>query len=242
MNEAIKLIRTLETKPGREYTIEEPVYVIPDVVIRQLDQGYTILANDDIIPKVRLNKYYREIMRKNKKKFSQEQREFLINKINNALLLIRGLHQRRRTLLKVTEAIFSIQGDFIENGIKALKPLTLREIAALIKMHEATVSRVTRNKYVQTPQGIYRLKYFFSSKLESLEGDEDQASKVVVDKIKEIILKETKSLSDNDIVKLLAKENIKIARRTVAKYRNILGISPSHIRNKKMNERLKSDD
>jgi RNA polymerase sigma-54 factor len=242
LNEAIKLIRTLETKPGREFTTEEPVYVVPDVIIRKIDDKFTIITNDDILPKVRLNKYYREIMRKNKKNFTPEQRDFLIDKINNALLLIRSLHQRRRTIIKVTEAIFSVQGDFIEQGVKALNPLTLKEIAEIIKMHEATVSRITRNKFVQTPQGIYRLKYFFSSKLESIDGEQDQASKMVINRIKEIILNEEETLSDNDIVEMLSKENIKIARRTVAKYRNMLGISPSHIRDKKIEERLNNND
>ncbi len=236
LKKAVEIISTLEPSPGREYAEEEPTYVIPDVMIQNVENKYEIILNEKDIPPIRISPFYRKILFEKKEgNMNSEQKEYIYTKLNNAILLLKGIDQRRKTLWKVTEAIFKIQKDFLKDGLSSIKPLTLKEIAEIIEMHEATVSRVTRNKYVQTPKGIYRLKYFFSSKLQTEDG-EDVSSKMVKEKIKEMVLSEDKSspLSDKKIAEKLKSDfGIKISRRAITKYREQMGILASYLRKQK---------
>ncbi len=236
LKKEVEIISTLEPSPGREYAEEEPTYVIPDVMIQNVENKYEIILNEKDIPPIRISPFYRKILFEKKEgNMNSEQKEYIYTKLNNAILLLKGIDQRRKTLWKVTEAIFKIQKDFLKDGLSSIKPLTLKEIAEIIEMHEATVSRVTRNKYVQTPKGIYRLKYFFSSKLQTEDG-EDVSSKMVKEKIKEMVLSEDKSspLSDKKIAaKLNSDFGIKISRRAITKYREQMGILASYLRKQK---------
>ncbi|MEL6178724.1 MAG: RNA polymerase factor sigma-54 [Myxococcota bacterium] len=223
---AAKLVSTMEPKPGRSYNEVEPQYITPDIYIVKIGDEYVSMVNDDGIPKLKVSNYYKDVLNngesKNAKKYIQE-------KLKNADWLIQSIYRRQRTIKKVTDSIIKFQRDFLDKGINHLKPLVLRDVAEDIGMHESTISRVTTNKYVHTPQGIFELKYFFNSSISKVHG-EDIASEAVKTKIKKIIDGENpkKPLSDSKIVKLLREEhNINIARRTVAKYREMLGILSS---------------
>ncbi|MBH24513.1 MAG: RNA polymerase sigma-54 factor [Myxococcales bacterium] len=224
--DAAKIVSTMEPKPGRSYNEVEPQYITPDIYIVKIGDEYVSMVNDDGIPKLKVSNYYKDVLNngeaKNAKKYIQE-------KLKNADWLIQSIYRRQRTIKKVTDSIIKFQRDFLDKGINHLKPLVLRDVAEDIGMHESTISRVTTNKYVHTPQGIFELKYFFNSSISKVHG-EDIASEAVKTKIKKIIDNENpkKPLSDSKIVKLLREEhNIDIARRTVAKYREMLGILSS---------------
>ncbi len=224
---AVTIIKTLEPKPGREFFDEEPRYITPDIYVYKLDDEFVIMLNDDGMPKLRINPYYKNAI-KNGKKITGETKDYLQEKMRSASWLIRSIHQRQRTIYKVMESILKFQGDFFEKGISCLKPMVLRDVAQDIEMHESTVSRVTTNKYAHTPQGIFELKYFFNSSIGRFHG-EAVASTSVQEKIRKIIENEDskKPFSDEKISKILKETNIDIARRTVAKYRDILGILSS---------------
>ncbi|MGI9626211.1 MAG: RNA polymerase factor sigma-54, partial [Longimicrobiales bacterium] len=189
-----------------------------------------VFVNDTSLPRLRLSQSYREVAA-DKSKYQGKNKEFISNKLNSANWMIQAIEQRRQTMLKVMNFIVDRQRDFFERGVQYLKPLTLREVAEHIEMHESTVSRVTNEKYVQTPRGVYPLKYFFSSGLSTVTGG-DISARGVRAKIKGLVDAEDtkKPLTDQAIVNLLKSEGVKIARRTVAKYRDQLGILPARMR------------
>jgi RNA polymerase sigma-54 factor len=181
------------------------------------------------MPKLRVSNYYRQELQKKKEKGEKDEvKDYIQEKLRGAMWLIRSIHQRQSTIMKVTESIIKFQYEFFEHGVEHLKPLVLRDVAEDIDMYESTVSRVTTNKYVHTPRGTFELKYFFNSSITNLEG-EDLASEAVKAKIRDIIANENpkKPLSDAKIVKILAEDGIEIARRTVAKYREMMGVLSS---------------
>ena len=228
--EAIQIIRFLDPKPGRSITSEEPQYITPDIYVYKVDDEYVIVLNEDGLPKLRVNNFYKDSLGKDA---SSEAKEYVKNKLNSALWLIRSIHQRQRTIYKVTESIVKSQREFLDRGVDRLKPMVLRDVAEDVGMHESTISRVTTNKYVHTPQGVFELKYFFNSGINKVAGGA-MASEAVKERIRKIVAGEdsAKPLSDQAIADILKRQNIDIARRTVAKYRELLGILPSSRRRK----------
>ena len=194
-----------------------------------MDGEWVTSLNEDGLPKLKISNYYKKQLQKKKDEGTKDDvREYIQDKLRGAMWLIRSIHQRQSTIIKVTESIIKFQKDFFEKGVEHLKPLVLKDVADDIEMHESTVSRVTTNKYVHTPRGVFELKFFFNSAI-TKHGGEDLASEAVKAKIREIIANEPgdKPLSDSKIVDILAEENIDIARRTVAKYREMMGILSS---------------
>jgi RNA polymerase sigma-54 factor len=230
VQDAADAISRLDPKPGLKYSVAPEQYVIPDLIVEKIDGEYMVFANDTSLPRLRISQAYREVV-KDKSKFTGENKEFIANKLNSAHWMIQAIEQRRQTMLKVMNFIVDRQRDFFERGVQYLKPLTLREVADHIQMHESTVSRVTNKKFVQTPRGVFSLKYFFSSGLSTV-GGEDLSARAVRDKIKSIVGEEDpkKPLTDQAIVARLKSDGIKIARRTVAKYREQMGILPARMR------------
>nr|HID58959.1 RNA polymerase factor sigma-54 [Desulfobacterales bacterium] len=228
---AVEIITRMEPKPGRPFAENEPIYISPDVFIHKVDKEFVITLNDDGMPRLRVSSLYRDAVVKDK--FSPETREYIQEKLRSAVWLIRSIHQRQRTIYNVVESIVRFQREFLEKGIAYLKPMVLRDVAEDVGMHESTISRATTNKYVHTPQGIFELKYFFNSPINRFHGDAI-ASASVKEKIREIIQNEDphKPYSDKKIASLLRQNNIDIARRTVAKYREMLGVLPSNKRKK----------
>jgi RNA polymerase sigma-54 factor len=229
---AAALISKLEPKPGRAFGGEVAQEIIPDVYVYKMEGEYVIYLNDDGIPRLRVNPLYRNVLLDNRQGF-QGDRKYIQEKMRSALWLIRSIHQRQRTLYKVTQSIVKFQRDFLDRGIHHLKPLVLRDVAEDIEMHESTISRVTNNKYVHTPQGIFELKYFFNTGISAGHG-EDVASESVRNFLREIIAKEDprKPYSDEKLVQILKGMNIDIARRTISKYRESMKILSSNERRK----------
>lgn len=223
-------IAKLDPKPGLQYALGEGNYIIADLVVEKVDGDYVVFHNDTALPRLRLSRSYREVAR-DKAKFKGENKEFISNKLNNANWMLQAIEQRRQTMLKVMNFIVDRQRDFFEEGIEHLKPLTLREVAEVISMHESTVSRVTNQKYAQTPRGVFPLKFFFSSGL-STDSGEDVSARGIKARIKKLVAEEDtrKPLTDQAIVDILKREGINIARRTVAKYRDQLGILSARMR------------
>jgi RNA polymerase sigma-54 factor len=230
VQDAADSISHLDPKPGLKYSPAPEQYVIPDLIVEDIDGEYMVFANDTSVPRLRISQSYRDIAQ-DKKKFTGENKEFIASRLNSANWMIQAIEQRRQTMLKVMNFIVDRQRAFFERGVQHLKPLTLREVADYIEMHESTVSRVTNKKYVQTPRGVYPLKYFFSSGLSTTSG-EDISARGVKDKIRSLVADENtaKPLTDQAIVKLLMADGVKIARRTVAKYRDQLGVLPARMR------------
>jgi len=221
--EAAKVIMEFDPRPGKQYATDDPHYITPDVYVHKVADKYFVVPNDDGLPKLKISNFYRSAMDD-----SAGAKEYIQDKLRSAQWLIRSIQQRQRTIIKVTESIIKFQREFFDKGIAHLKPLILRDVAEDIGMHESTISRVTTNKYVHTPQGIFELKFFFNSGISRTNGD-DLASQAVKSKIKLIIEAEDpkKPLSDQKIVEALKASSIDIARRTVAKYREQLGILSS---------------
>lgn len=226
-----KLIATLDPKPGLEVVAEDPKYVIPDLVVEKVDEKYVVYLNDKNIPRLRVSQSYHDELMKDTRDSDKETREFINTRLKSAKWLIQTIEQRRRTMVKVMECITRKQRDFFERGTAHLRPLTLQQVASEINMHESTVSRVTTNKYVQTPRGVFELKFFFSSSLGTQDGGEVSA-KSAKDRIRRIIEGEDEHapLSDQKIADILKNEGLNIARRTVAKYREQLNILPARMR------------
>jgi len=220
----------LDPKPGLKYSNQNDGYIIPDLIVEKIGNRYQVFLNDTGMPRLRLSRSYQEIAR-DKKKMTPENREFIASKMNSANWMIQAIEQRRQTMLKVMNFIVDRQRDFFEKGIEYLKPLTLREVAEVINMHESTVSRVTNEKYVQTPRGVLPLKFFFSSALATASGEEASARSIRA-KLQKMVTEEdsAKPLTDQQIVHLFQEQGIQIARRTVAKYRDQLGILPARMR------------
>ncbi len=227
---AVSIIHGLEPKPGRRFNDDETIYVIPDIYVFKVGDEYEIALNEDGLPKLRVNSYYKDVL-SNKGAVPENAKAYIQEKLKSAAWLIRSIHQRQRTIYRVTESIVQFQRNFLDNGVTCLKPLVLRDVAEDIEMHESTVSRVTTNKFVYTPQGLYELKFFFNSAINSIEGDAI-ASESVKEYIRTTVKKEDtrKPLSDQEISDILKKMNIDVARRTVAKYRESMGILPSRKR------------
>jgi RNA polymerase sigma-54 factor len=227
---AADAISHLDPKPGLKYAIDPEQYVIPDLIVEKIDGDYMVFANDTSLPRLRISQSYKDVAR-DKTKFTGENKEFIASKLNSANWMIQAIEQRRQTMLKVMNFIVDRQREFFERGVQYLKPLTLREVADYIQMHESTVSRVTNKKFVQTPRGVFPLKYFFSSGLQTVSGD-DLSARAVRDKIKGMVDEEDakKPLTDQAIVAMLKADGVRIARRTVAKYRDQMGIMPARMR------------
>ena len=223
---AAALIASLEPKPGRDFASQDVRYVLPDVFVEKMDGEYVVLLNDDGMPRLRVSNAYRRLLID--QDGSAEAKNYIREKLSAAQWLIRSIQQRQSTLFKVTSSIVGFQKEFLDHGVKALKPLRLKDVAEDIRMHESTVSRATANKYVHTPQGTLELKYFFTSSIRSSDG-EDLSAESVKEQIRGIIGSEDprRPLSDQHIAQVLADSNVEIARRTVAKYREIMGILPS---------------
>src|SRR5579863_81181 len=226
---AAKVIEHLEPKPGRPFASSDNLYIIPDVFVVKSEGKYVVLLNDDGLPKLRISSFYRSLLR-SKDKVSDHTRTYLEDKFRSALWLVRSIEQRNRTISLVANSIVKFQQDFMEKGISFLKPLILKQVADDISMHESTVSRVTTNKYMYTPQGILELKFFFNSSLPRMGNDQESLSSIVVrEKIRKLVSDEDprRPFRDQEIVEKLKAEGIEIARRTVTKYRSWLKIPPA---------------
>ena len=223
-------IAKLDPKPGMKYSADPERYIVPDLIVEKIDGEYMVFVNDTSLPRLRIARSYQSLAQ-NKALFKGENKEFVSRKLNSANWIIQAIEQRRQTMLKVMGFIVDRQREFLEHGIQHLRPLTLREVADHIEMHESTVSRVTNEKFVQTPRGVFPLKYFFSSGLATTSG-EDISARGVRDKIQKLVEEEDvhKPVTDQKLVELLKVDGVKIARRTVAKYRDQLGILPARMR------------
>ena len=230
VQDAADMLAKFDPKPGLRFGQSDDGYVTPDLIVEKIDGQYRVFLNDTGMPRLRISSVYRTLAA-DKKKFVGENKEFVTSKLNSATWLIQAIEQRRQTMLKVMNFIVDRQHDFFEKGIEYLKPLTLREVADVIDMHESTVSRVTNQKYVQTPRGVLPLKFFFSSSLGTTSG-EDASARSVKAQIQKLVSDEdlSKPLTDSEIVNALKRKGIQIARRTVAKYRDQLGILPARMR------------
>ena len=229
-----KIINTMEPKPGRIFNSSDTHYVMPDVYVYKVGEEYVVSLNEDGLPKLRISNFYKNMLATEEAKIGKsEAQDYVQDKLRSAVWLIKSIHQRQRTIYKVAESIVKHQQEFFDKGPAFIKPMILRDIANDIEMHESTVSRVTTSKYMHTPQGIFELKYFFNSGINTTGGG-SLASESVKMKIKDLVDNEDpkKPLSDQKLVELLKKDGIEIARRTVAKYRDVLKILPSSKRKK----------
>ena len=232
---AADAIATLNPRPGLEVSAEDPKYVVPDLLVERVDDEYIVLLNDRHLPRLRISSAYEGVLRdKKKSEMNADQlktREYIQGKLSSARWLIQTIEQRRKTMIKVMNCIIREQRDFFDRGIAFLRPLTLQQVARQIEMHESTVSRVCSGKYVQTPRGVFELRFFFSSGLETEDG-EDVSARTAKNIIKTLIDEEDKKdpLSDQRIAELLHEKGLRIARRTVAKYREQMSVLPARFR------------
>ncbi|MEK7793826.1 MAG: RNA polymerase factor sigma-54 [Candidatus Hydrogenedentota bacterium] len=217
------LLATLDPWPGRRFESEPTQYVTPDLTVEKIDDDWVVRLSNESVPELSINEDYRKLTRD--KSIARDEKEYIRDKLRSAQWLIRNIDQRQQTILRIGTAIMEVQREFLEKGVEKLRPLTLQEIADMVGVHEATVSRTTRGKYMQTPQGLFELKYFFSPAIPKKEG-QDQSSKSVQSMIKKIIEGEDKQkpLSDQAIADMLNKQGLEIARRTVTKYRKTLRV------------------
>ncbi len=230
VQDAADRIARLDPKPGLRFGIGGDDYITADLVVEKIDGEYRVFLNDSNLPRLRLSRAYQEVAR-DKKKFVGENRDFITQRLNSAQWMIQAIEQRRQTMLKVMNFIVDRQREFFEKGIEYLRPLTLREVAEVINMHESTVSRVTNEKWVQTPRGVLPLKFFFSSALSTTSG-EDASARSIRAQIEKLVGEESPldPLTDQQIVQKLKERGVRIARRTVAKYRDQLGILSARMR------------
>jgi len=221
------LIKTLDPKPGRNFSSPNDVrYVVPDIVLEKVEGEYVILVNDVSIPRISINATYRSVLNK-EKQCDPQTRRFVESKLNAAAWLIRSIEQRRLTLYKVAGCLVELQRDFLDHGVKYLKPLNLKQVAEMVGLHESTVSRATANKYIQTPQGVFEMKYFFSSGVNNDAGTMTSAESIKK-MLQEMVAAEDARtpLNDQKLAEMFHQRGIRISRRTVAKYRDELGIPP----------------
>ncbi|MFK7895850.1 MAG: RNA polymerase factor sigma-54 [Myxococcota bacterium] len=252
---AARVVGTLDPRPGRDFGGDEPVYITPDIYVYKIGDDFHVLLNEDGLPKLKISSMYRDVLsnasskdtkntgedkpganaeaptqkQASKDLAERDTKNYVSDKVRSAMWLIKSIHQRQRTIYKVMQSIIQYQRDFFEHGVAHLKPLNLRDVADDIEMHESTVSRVTTNKYVHTPQGIFELKYFFNSSISRSDGGDALASESVKEKIRKIIGSEDpkRPMSDQRIAEMLKSANIDIARRTVTKYREAMNILSS---------------
>ena len=224
-----KIIATLDPKPGRIYSEDVATYVLPEVVVKKVEGEYVVILDDDQLPHVRISRHYRKLLEN--EDTTREVKSYVRERIRSGAFLIKSIHQRQKTIHKIASEIVSNQTEFLDHGISRLKPLTMAEVADRVGVHETTVSRAVSAKYMQTPQGMYEMKYFFTPGIKTSDGTE-VSNKTVKDMIANLVAREdpAKPLSDQEIVARLKADGIKIARRTVAKYRLVLRIPPSHMR------------
>lgn len=229
VTQAVRKVLALDPKPGFKFSDEAPAYITPDIYIFKFNDDYVITLNDSGLPRIKINQLYRSLGKQ--KGVNPQAKEFIQEKLNAATGLIKSIHQRQRTIYRVTESIFKFQRDFLDKGVEYLRPLVLRDVAQDVGLHEGTVGRVTTNKYVHTPRGIFELKYFFNPGIQR-EGGEEMASESVKAEIRKHVQSEDPRapLSDQALVELLKRSGINIARRTVTKYREQMGILPSNKR------------
>lgn len=229
---AVKIIERLDPKPGRNFSSYNVNYIIPDVYVVKTEDNYQITLNDDGLPRLRISSFYKKLIQQNNA-FPKEDKQFLVEKLRSAVELLKSLDQRNRTIYRVTERLLDLQRDFFDKGIDYVKPLTLRDVASGLKMHESTISRVTSSKYLSCSHGIFSFRFLFSSALQTDIGS--VSSRSVKNLIKKIVNEEDprKPLSDQYIEEILKRRGIIIARRTIAKYREELGI-PSQIQRRKI--------
>jgi RNA polymerase sigma-54 factor len=227
---ALRLLKQLNPKPGLEFSSEPAEAIVPDIIVLKVGEDYQIFLNDEGIPRLRISNAYRRLLREGQLS-EPNAKNYLEDKLRSAVWLIRSIEQRRQTLYKVANSLVKFQRDFFDHGLAHLKPLVLKDVAEDIGMHESTVSRVTTRKYMYTERGIFELKYFFHSGIESYGGD-TMSSLTVKDRIKKLVASEdpAKPLTDQQLVEMLAAENVKIARRTVTKYRRELKLEPANRR------------
>ena len=209
-----QLILEFEPKPGRSFNPGVTQYISPDIHVYKVADEFVIVLNEDGMPKLRISPYYKSILASAQKDQNKTTKEYVQDKLRSAVWLIRSIHNRQKTIYKVTDAIVKRQRDFFEKGVQHLKPMILKDVANDIGMHESTISRVTTNKYVHTPVGIFELKYFFNSSISAADGTDALASEAVKEKIRQMVMKEDAKnpLSDQKIVEILRNENIEIAR------------------------------
>ncbi len=226
---AVKLIATLDPKPGRLFTSDIPSYVLPEIFVNKVEGKWVIVMNDDQLPHVRISKHYRTLL--SSETTTNDVKSYVRERIRSGAFLIKSIHQRQKTIFRIATEIVERQTEFLEHGISQLKPLTMSVVSEAVGVHETTVSRAVSGKYMQTPKGIFELKYFFTPGIKTADGTE-VSNKTVKEMINQLVAMEdeVKPLSDQEIVKLLTEKGIKIARRTVAKYRLVLRIPPSHMR------------
>ena len=227
----IDSIRHLDPKPGKKYNASSNHYVIPDVYVLKVDKGYTIVLNEEGLPRLRISPFYRRMIDRNNADVTRETREYVREKFRSAFRLIKSLEERQRTIYKVARSIVKHQQGFLDFGYEHLRPLILKDVADDIGMHESTVSRVVNHKYMHTPRGLYEMRFFFHSSISSSQG-EDVSSLAVKERIKKVVGEEDprRPLSDAAIVQILSDDGLRIARRTVAKYREELRIPSSNER------------
>ncbi len=226
VEETLELLKNFHPKPGRLISSGDTHYVVPDIYVVQVGSEFVVKVNDEGVPRLKVSQLYQKMLAQ---KDDKEAQEYVQDKLKSALWLIKSIQNRQRTIYKVSQAIVAQQQDFFKKGPRYLKPMVLKDIANEIGMHESTVSRVTTNKYMHTPIGLFELKYFFNTGVGGKNGGIDVASEVLKLKIKELIANENpkKPLSDQKIATLLSRDDVKVARRTVAKYRELLGILSS---------------
>jgi len=230
IQDAADEIARLDAKPGLRHSSDDDGFIVPDLIIEQIDGEFHVFLNDTGLPRLRLSRSYQDLVN-SRRDWQGEAREFMVAKMNSATWMVQAIEQRRQTMIRVMRYIADRQREFFERGIQHLRPLTLREVAEHIEMHESTVSRVTNEKFVQTPRGVFPLKFFFSSGLQTASG-EDISARGVRDKIRNLVQQENEKrpLTDQKLVELLEADGVYIARRTVAKYREQLGILPARMR------------
>lgn len=219
-------LQNFHPKPGRLVVSQDTHYIVPDIYVKEVAGEFVVQVNDDGVPRLKISKLYRDMI---KNKGDLKAKEFVQEKLRSALWLIKSIHTRQNTIFNVAKSIVAQQQEFFKKGSRFLKPMVLRDVANEIGVHESTVSRVTTNKYMHTPIGLFELKYFFNSGIGGKNGGQEISNEVLKHKIKELVANENpkKPLSDQKIADLLSREDVTVARRTVAKYREILDIASS---------------
>lgn len=229
VQEALARIAQLEPRPGRDFSAENQQYVVPEVTVQRSGDEFMVTMNNDHVPHLRISNTYKDLI--SNPTSADEVKEYVREKIRAGKFLIKSIHQRQETILNIAKEIVSRQRDFMDQGVAHLKPMTMVQVAEVVGVHETTVSRAVSAKYIDTPQGVFEMKYFFTSGVQTSSGV-GISNTSVKDMIGDLVKREdvSKPLSDDQIVKILTEKGIQIARRTVAKYRSELNILPSHLR------------